>query len=89
MTFQSGSSDGTATVTPARRSTFQAQPASPSSIVIVDPISTTFVKKGLTTITFEAGGGVFGCTDPKACGVSEYTAFIVPRFAKALTTRRC
>ena len=45
--------------------------------------ATLSVKKGLRTIVMEVNGGVFGCTDPKACGVSEYTAFIVPRLAKA------
>ena len=49
-----------------------------------DPvIATLSVKKGLRKIVMEVNGGVFGCTDPKACGVSEYTAFIVPRLAKA------
>jgi hypothetical protein len=43
----------------------------------------TNVRKGLRQVVFEASGGVFGCTDPLACGVSEYTAFVVPRFAKA------
>ena len=49
-----------------------------------DPVTSTLrVKKGLRQIVMEVSGGVFGCTDPKACGVSEYTAFIVPRLAKA------
>jgi hypothetical protein len=43
----------------------------------------TNVKKGLRQMVFEASGGVFACTDPKACGVSEYTAFIVPVIPKA------
>ena len=47
-------------------------------------ISTTLkVKRGLRQIVMEVSGGVFGCNDPRACGVSEYTAFIVPKFAKA------
>ena len=49
-----------------------------------DPVTSTLnVKKGLRQIVMEVSGGVFGCTDPKACGVSEYTAFIVPRLTKA------
>ena len=85
VTFRSGSSEGAATVTARAVIDIPAAGGKPSSTVIVDPVSTTFtVKKGLTTVTFEAGGGVFGCNDPKACGVSEYTAFVVPRFAKAV-----
>lgn len=53
-----------------------------------DPVTSTLnVKKGLRQIVMEVSGGVFGCTDPKACGVSEYTAFIVPRLAKATSYR--
>ena len=86
--FQSGSADGSATVTARATIDIPVTATTPSAVVIADPVSTTFtVKKGLTTITFEAGGGVFGCTDPLACGVSEYTAFIVPRFSKAVLYR--
>lgn len=53
-----------------------------------DPVTSTLnVKKGLRQIVMEVSGGVFGCTDPKACGVSAYTAFIVPRLAKATSYR--
>ena len=49
-----------------------------------DPVTATLrVKKGLRQIVMQVNGGVFGCNDPKACGVGEYTAFIVPRLAKA------
>lgn len=49
-----------------------------------DPVtSTVSVKKGLKQIVMEVNGGVFSCYDPQACGVSEYTAFIVPRLASA------
>ena len=49
-----------------------------------DPVtSTVSVKKGLKQIVMEVGGGVFSCYDTKACGVTEYTAFIVPRLASA------
>ena len=83
--FQSGSSEGSATITARATVDVPAVAGKPSHFVITDPVSITFdVKKGLTTITFEAGGGVFGCTDPLACGVNEYTAFIVPRYAKAV-----
>lgn len=41
------------------------------------------VKKGLKQIVMEVSGGVFACTDPKACGVSAYTAFLVPNLPKA------
>lgn len=83
--FQSGSAEGSATVTARATIDVPATATEPSRSVITDPVSTTFtVKKGLTKITFSASGGTFACTDPKACGVSEYTAFIVPRFAKAV-----
>ena len=83
--FQSGTAEGSATVTARATIDVPATAAKPSHFVITDPVSTTFnVKKGLTQITFLASGGTFACTDPKACGVLEYTAFIVPRFAKAV-----
>ncbi|GEM_PF-4982057 len=49
-----------------------------------DPVTSTIaVKKGLRKIVMEVTGGSFSCYDPKACGVSQYGAFIVPRLAKA------
>jgi hypothetical protein len=77
--FNSGPSDGLAIFTVSARVTVPGQPAVPALPVT----RSTNVKKGLRQIVFEASGGVFGCSDPLACGVSEYTAFVVPRFAKA------
>ncbi|MEO8311952.1 MAG: hypothetical protein ABI520_12320 [Caldimonas sp.] len=86
--FRSGTSEGSATITVKATIDIPATGTTPPSIVLVDPVSTTFdVKKNLTTLTFEAGGGVFACSDPLACGVTEYTAFIVPRFDKAVLYR--
>ena len=83
--YSSGSTEGSATVTVKATINIPASGNTPPSIVIADPISTTFnVKKNLTTLTFNADGGVYACTDPLACGVSEYTAFVVPRFDKAV-----
>lgn len=53
---------------------------------VTDPvIATLTVKKGLQKIVMEVGGGAFACNDPKACGVTQYTAFIVPKFSKAIS----
>jgi hypothetical protein len=83
--FQSGSTEGSATITVRATVDVPATADKAAYRLAVDPVSMTVqVKKGLKTITFNAGGGVFGCTDPKACGVSEYTAFVVPRFEKAV-----
>lgn len=86
--FLSGSAEGTATITARATVNVPAAAGKAPYVVITDPVSMNLqVKKGLKTITFLAGGGVFGCTDPKACGVSEYTAFVVPRFDKAVLYR--
>ncbi|MCE9657505.1 MAG: hypothetical protein K8R60_03030 [Burkholderiales bacterium] len=85
VTYRSGSSEGPATITVKATVDVPATAGKPSHFVITDPVSVSFnVKKGLKTISFEASGGVFGCTDPLACGVSEYTAFLVPRFPNAV-----
>lgn len=86
--FQSGSTEGSATITARATVGVPAAAGKAAYTVVTDPASMTLqVKKGLKTITFSAGGGVFGCTDPKACGVSEYTAFVVPRLEKAVLYR--
>ena len=85
VTYQSGSTEGSATITAKATVDVPATATKPSHFVITDPVSVGFnVKKGLKTVSFEASGGVFGCTDPLACGVSEYTAFLVPRFPNAV-----
>lgn len=78
--FSSGASEGLAIFTVSARVTVPGQAAIP----VLPVTGSTNVKKGMRQIVFEASGGVFGCTDPLACGVSEYTAFIVPRYAKAV-----
>ena len=76
-----GSADGTATVTATAT---VIVPGAPATTVVTDPVSAVVnVRKGLRQIVLEASGGIFGCTDPLACGVSAYTAFIVPYFEKA------
>jgi hypothetical protein len=85
VTYQSGATEGSATITAKATVDVPATATKPSHFVITDPVSVSFnVKKGLKTVTFEASGGVFGCTDPLACGVTEYTAFLVPRFPNAV-----
>jgi hypothetical protein len=84
VTLKTGASDGTATITLSAIVTVPASDPSGARTVKVKPVSATFkVKKGTRTVTFECGGGVFPCD--AGCGVSEYTAFIVPRIAGALS----
>jgi hypothetical protein len=55
------------------------------TLTLVLPVTKgTQVKRGLREVTMEAFGGIFACTDTRACGVPEYTAFIVPRMSKAI-----
>jgi hypothetical protein len=86
--FKSGTGEGTATITVKATVDIPASGTTPPSLVLVDPVSITFdVKKNLTTLTLDVSGGVFACTDSLACGVSEYTAFVVPRFDQAVLYR--
>ena len=86
VNFNSGSTEGTATTTVRATLHLPASSTAPPRVITTDPVSASLnVKKGLRTITMEVSGGVFGCTDPRACGVSEYTAFVVPRLAKAVS----
>lgn len=87
VTFKSPSAEGSARVTVRATLNLPASATTPARTVVADPVSTTLnVKKGLKTITMEVRGGIFGCTDPLACGVTEYTAYIVPRFPGVDTT---
>ncbi|MEO8057753.1 MAG: hypothetical protein ABI671_05465 [Burkholderiales bacterium] len=81
VSFKSTSAEGAASVTVRATVNVPAVGATPAHALVTDSVSATLnVKKGLKTITMEVSAGVFGCT---ACGVSEYTAYIVPRLAKA------
>ena len=83
--FTSGSAEGAATITARATVDLPATGSKPSHFVITDPVSVAVdVRKGQTTVTFEAKGGTFGCIDPLACGVDEYTAFLVPRLPGAV-----
>ncbi len=82
--FHAGSSEGAATVTVSAIVTVAATASTPMRVVNVKPVTARLnVKKGMQQVVMEASGGSFSCTDMKACGVSEYGAFIVPRLAKA------
>ena len=82
--FHAGSSEGSATVTVSAVVTIPATATTPLRVVSVKPVTGHLnVKKGLRQVVMEASGGSFSCTDPKACGVLEYGAFIVPRLANA------
>ena len=85
-TFKSAAAEGAATISVRATVNVPASGTTPPKVVITDPVQTTLnVKKGLKTITMEVSGGIFGCNDPKACGVSEYTAYIVPKLSKAVS----
>lgn len=77
--FDSGPTEGQAIFTVEA----QVIPPGGQPVVVLPMTVATQVKRGLRQITFVASGGVFGCTDPRACGVSAYTAYIVPRYSKA------
>jgi hypothetical protein len=77
--FDSGAAEGRASFT------VQARVVAEGRATLVLPVTRmTQVKRGLREITFVATGGVFPCTDPRACGVSAYTAYIVPLYSKAI-----
>ncbi len=80
-TLNTGASEGTAIFTAQARVVTPDGQATP----ILPVTRSTQVKQGLREITFEASGGVFACTDPRACGVSEYAAYIVPRYSRAVS----
>lgn len=77
--FDSGSAEGQAIFTVQAR----VQPPGQQPVLVLPVTAATQVKRGLRRITFVASGGVFGCSDPRACGVSAYTAYIVPLYSKA------
>ena len=86
VSFKTSAAEGAATVTATATVTIPATATAAARVIELPPVSSTLnVKKGLRTITMEVSGGVFGCTDPLACGVSAYTAFVVPRLPKAVS----
>ena len=86
VTFKSSSAEGKSTVTVRATVEVPASGNKAAYSVVTDPASTTLnVKKGLKEITMEVSGGIFACSDPLACGVSAYTAYIVPRLPKAVS----
>ncbi len=81
--FATGSADGAATVTVSARIHVPAVGSTAAYSVTTNPVTAAFtVKKGLRQFTFQAPGGVFPCGP--TCGVSDYTAFIVPRYPQAV-----
>ena len=81
--FASGAVEGLAIFTVSARVVVPGQAAVP----VLPVTASTQVKKNLVQVVINAKGGSYGCTDPKACGVSAYTAFLVPRYAKAVLYR--
>jgi hypothetical protein len=78
--FTAGSGEGLAIFTASARVVEADGTATP----VLPVTGSTTVKKGLRTIILRPSAGVFACTDPKACGVSAYTAFLVPKMSKAV-----
>ncbi len=84
-TLDTGNTEGTASVTVSARIHMPATTTLPARTVDADPVTLPLkVRKGVTTITFEASGGSFACTDTLACGVSHYGAYLVPVLSKAI-----
>lgn len=81
--FATGNTEGSATVTVSARIHVPAVGTTAAYSVTTNPARATFnVKKGLRQFTFQAPGGVFPCGP--TCGVTDYTAFIVPRYPQAV-----
>ena len=78
--FASGAVEELAIFTVSARVVVPGQAAVP----VLPVTASTQVKKNLVQVVVNAKGGVYGCTDPKACGVSAYTAFLVPRYSMAV-----
>jgi len=78
--FSTGGADGRATITVKARVSVPATATAPAIVITSNPVSAVLnVKAGQRTITFRASGGVFACGP--TCGVTDYTAYIVPRLA--------
>ena len=82
--FDTGAGEGAATLTLRASIHIPAASGVPERTVVTDPVRATYqVKKGLQQVVLEVSAGVFGCNDTQACGVSEYTAYLVPRLPRA------
>lgn len=80
--FTTGEAQGRATATVRARVSVPATATTPAIVVTTNPVNAVLdVKKGQRTITFVASGGVFPCG--AGCGVTDYTAYIVPRIPNA------
>lgn len=85
VNFASGSSEGMANVSVRATVQLPAAGGAPARTVECDAVRASLhVKQGLRQVVMEVSGGDFACTDPRACGVSAYTAWLVPRLPKAL-----
>lgn len=78
--------EGKATVSVHAEIDLPATDTEAARTVVTDPASTPFtVKSNVETITFKPPGGAFTCSDPLACGVSNYGAYIVPILPRAIS----
>lgn len=81
-----GTAEGTATVTVRATVALPASGTAPARTVRTDPVSLKLkVESDVETISFFPSGGAFACTDPRACGVSSYGAYIVPVMERAIS----
>lgn len=84
VTLATGGSDGSVTLSVRATVKIPATATAAGRTVITKPVAATYaVSKGTRTLSFECGGGVFPCD--AGCGVSEYTAYIVPKIKNALS----
>lgn len=81
-----GKTEGRATVSVYAEIDLPATGTEAARTVVTDPASTPFtVKSNVETITFKPPGGAFACSDPLACGVGSYGAYIVPILPRAIS----
>ncbi len=83
--LETGANEGAIRVTISALIHVPATATTLARTVQTDPFTATYdIKKNLISFTYEAHGGSYACTDPLACGVSHYGAYLVPVMAKAV-----
>jgi hypothetical protein len=83
VSLATGSTAGFTTLSVGAKLTIPGTGGAAGRTVIVTPVVSSYqVDKGVRSVTFEVGGGVFPCGS--GCGVTDYTAFIVPKLPGAL-----
>ncbi len=84
VTLATGGTAGFVTLGLSAKITIPGTSTTAGRTVITAPVSVSYqVDKGVRTVTFECGGGSFPCGP--TCGVTDYSAFIVPKIPGALS----